>query len=63
MCFRDSEAGENQAEGWGSSAYAVSKVGVSALSLIQQRMFDAETPNRNIAVNSVHPGKTLKITE
>lgn len=55
--YRDSEAGKNVEEGWGSSAYAVSKVGVSALTFVQQRLFDAETPNRNIAVNAVHPGK------
>lgn len=34
----------------------VSKVGVSALSIIQQRILDKESPNRNIAVNHVHPG-------
>ncbi|KAH1007361.1 carbonyl reductase [NADPH] 1 [Dendroctonus ponderosae] len=50
------DAGKNQEEGWGSSAYAVSKVAVSALTVIQQRAFDAESPSRNIAVNSVHPG-------
>ncbi|KAJ8940429.1 hypothetical protein NQ314_010726 [Rhamnusium bicolor] len=43
-------------EGWGNSAYVVSKVGVSALTVIQQRLFDKEVPNRNISVNSVHPG-------
>lgn len=32
----------------------VSKVGVSGLTVIQQRMFDAE--GRDISVNSVHPG-------
>ncbi|XP_076267846.1 carbonyl reductase [NADPH] 3-like [Rhynchophorus ferrugineus] len=53
---KDSEAGKNVEEGWGSSAYAVSKVGVSALTFAQQRLFDSETPNRNIAVNAVHPG-------
>lgn len=37
-------------------AYSVSKVGLSALTFIQQRLFDREEPNRNIAVNSVHPG-------
>lgn len=34
------------------AAYRVAKVGVSALSIIQQRELDA----RNIAVNSMHPG-------
>jgi len=33
----------------------VSKVGVSALSFIQQREFDVD-PRKDIIVNSVHPG-------
>ncbi|KAJ8717966.1 hypothetical protein PYW07_005896 [Mythimna separata] len=37
---------------WGDSSYVVSKVGVSALSIIQQR----ELNDRNIIVNAVHPG-------
>ncbi|KAJ8946455.1 hypothetical protein NQ318_014443 [Aromia moschata] len=52
----DAKENKSQAEGWGNSAYVVSKVGVSALTLIQQRIFDQEEPNRNISVNSVHPG-------
>jgi hypothetical protein len=38
------------------SLYQVSKVGVSALSIIQQRTLDAERPREDIAVNHVHPG-------
>ncbi|CAB3241410.1 unnamed protein product [Arctia plantaginis] len=37
---------------WGNSSYVVSKVGVSALSNIQQRILNS----REIKVNSVHPG-------
>ncbi|XP_026733552.1 carbonyl reductase [NADPH] 1-like isoform X2 [Trichoplusia ni] len=37
---------------WGNSSYVVSKVGVTALSNIQQRM----VRDRDIKVNSVHPG-------
>uniref|UniRef100_A0A6P7H1X0 Carbonyl reductase [NADPH] 3-like n=1 Tax=Diabrotica virgifera virgifera TaxID=50390 RepID=A0A6P7H1X0_DIAVI len=43
-------------DGWGNSTYAVSKVGVTALTIIQQRLFDEEQPNRNISINAVHPG-------
>lgn len=43
-------------KGWGTSAYVVSKVGVSALTILQQKMFDNEECCRNIHVNSVHPG-------
>ncbi|PZC81654.1 hypothetical protein B5X24_HaOG212360 [Helicoverpa armigera] len=39
-------------EEWGKSSYVVSKVGVSALTNIQQRLVN----DRDIKVNSVHPG-------
>jgi len=41
--------------GWGSSTYAMSKVGLSALTRIQQRAFDAD-PRSDLVVNSCHPG-------
>lgn len=56
FCFRDAKAGKSEQQGWGKSTYVISKVGVSALSIVQQRIFDEESPNRNIAVNHVHPG-------
>ncbi|XP_065170956.1 carbonyl reductase [NADPH] 1-like [Atheta coriaria] len=51
-----SKEGKNDELGWGKSAYNVSKVGVSALSRVQQRIFENSQPEKNIAVNSVHPG-------
>lgn len=57
FCFSDAKEGKHDSSsGWGNSAYVVSKVGVSALTIIQQREFDKEEPNRNVSVNSVHPG-------
>uniref|UniRef100_A0A1B6KVH8 carbonyl reductase (NADPH) n=1 Tax=Graphocephala atropunctata TaxID=36148 RepID=A0A1B6KVH8_9HEMI len=47
--------GKNKEQGWGQSAYAVSKVGVTALTRIQQRQFDTD-PRPGITVNAVHPG-------
>ncbi|XP_077293958.1 uncharacterized protein LOC143916636 [Arctopsyche grandis] len=44
--------GTNEADGWGSSAYAVSKVAVCALTFIQDR----EYGSKGIFVNCVHPG-------
>lgn len=41
-----------QAAEWGNSSYAVSKVGLTALTKIQQRLLE----NRDIKVNAVHPG-------
>ncbi|XP_064097034.1 carbonyl reductase [NADPH] 3-like isoform X2 [Macrobrachium nipponense] len=52
---KDAEAGDWNAKGWPSSAYAVSKVAVSALTRVQQRAFDAD-PRKDIVVNSCHPG-------
>lgn len=49
------KAGIHMQDGWPNSAYSVSKVGVSALSFIQQRAFDAD-PREDIVVNAVHPG-------
>jgi len=49
------KSGDHQQFGWPSSAYSVSKVGVSALTFIQQRAFD-EDPRTDIVINSVHPG-------
>ncbi|VEN42703.1 unnamed protein product [Callosobruchus maculatus] len=51
--FKENKLNEN---GWPNSAYTVSKVGVSALSIIQQKILDNEVPNRNIKVNFIHPG-------
>lgn len=56
LFFRDVQSGKAETEGWGSSNYVVSKVGISAFTNIQQRIFDEETPSRGISINSVHPG-------
>lgn len=51
------QTGDHVAGGWPDSAYKVSKVGVSALSILQQRALDQqERPGEDIAVNHVHPG-------
>uniref|UniRef100_A0A6P7H0I5 carbonyl reductase (NADPH) n=1 Tax=Diabrotica virgifera virgifera TaxID=50390 RepID=A0A6P7H0I5_DIAVI len=50
------EIEKHREDGWGGSTYGVSKVAVSALTFIQQRMFDEEQPNRNISINAVYPG-------
>ncbi|KAF5291925.1 hypothetical protein FQA39_LY14157 [Lamprigera yunnana] len=43
-------------EGWGDDPYAVSKVGLSALTIVLQKYFDNEPEKRQISVNSFHPG-------
>lgn len=57
----DVRENKNYQEIWDDSdvAYVVAKVGLSCLSFIQQRNFDAEEPKRNISANSVHPGYIL----
>ncbi|CAG0919953.1 unnamed protein product [Notodromas monacha] len=47
--------GTHQSKGWGNSAYAASKVGLSALTRIQQREFNADT-REDLVINHVHPG-------
>lgn len=42
-------------QGWPNSAYSVSKVGVSALSFLQQRAFNKDS-REDLVVNAVHPG-------
>lgn len=42
-------------KGWPGSTYVVSKVGLSALTRIQQRAFDSD-PREDLVVNSCHPG-------
>lgn len=42
--------------GWITDSYNVSKMGVSALSRIQQRQLDQDSSRSNIVVNHVHPG-------
>ncbi|XP_023215226.1 carbonyl reductase [NADPH] 1-like [Centruroides sculpturatus] len=51
----DAKNGVHQENGWGNSAYCVSKVGLSALSFIYQRQFDKD-PRPDLVINPVHPG-------
>ena len=48
--------GTYKEKGWAESAYAVSKVGVSALTRIQQRELLNDSSRKDIVVNHVHPG-------
>ncbi|KAF5307602.1 hypothetical protein FQR65_LT06758 [Abscondita terminalis] len=52
----DAKNNKHIENGWGNSTYVVSKVGLSALTIIQQREFDKDPEKRNISANSVHPG-------
>lgn len=54
--FVEAAASEKNEElGWGTSAYNVSKVLVSALGFAQQREFDNDS-REDLIVNVVHPG-------
>lgn len=55
LAHRAAAEGKNKELGWGESAYVVSKVGVTALTKIQQRQFDSDS-REGIVVNAVHPG-------
>jgi len=59
--MQDFEASANQGNhgehGWHNSTYSVSKIGLSALSRIQQRELAVSTePRQDVVVNHVHPG-------
>lgn len=53
--LEEAKRGHHLSKGWPSSGYVVSKVGVSALTIIQQREFDRDS-REDLIVNSVHPG-------
>lgn len=55
IILRAAQTGDHLKLGWPNSAYATSKIGISALTRIQQRTFDHD-PRQDIIVNSVHPG-------
>ena len=42
--------------GWPNGAYKVSRVGVSALTILQQRVVDQKRPGGDIVINHAHPG-------
>ena len=53
--IKTSEDGTFKEKGWGGSTYVASKVGLSALSRIQQREL-LKDDRQDISVNHVHPG-------
>ena len=53
--FSAAQTGTHQELGWPNSAYATSKIGITALTRIQQKAFDNDS-REDIIVNSVHPG-------
>jgi len=54
--IRLAKEGTHHSAGWPNSTYNVSKVGLSALTRIQQREIDATRPCQDILINSCHPG-------
>jgi len=50
------KAGTHVAAGWPNSAYQVSKVGVSALTRVQQWIMETTRSEDKVLVNCVHPG-------
>lgn len=54
--IESAQAGNHAEKGWPNSTYAVSKVGLSALSRIQQRDMDADTSRDDVVINHIHPG-------
>jgi len=48
--------GTHSQKGWPNSTYVVSKVGLSALTRIQQREINKDSTRSDIAINHIHPG-------
>ena len=53
--YSSANNGDHGKYGWPSSTYSASKIGVSALTRIQQRQFDQDS-REDLIVNCVHPG-------
>lgn len=53
--IQDTKNGNHIENGWGNSTYVVSKVALSALTIVQQRKFDKDE-REDIVINAVHPG-------
>lgn len=53
--IKDVETGAHLDKGWPNSAYATSKVLLSALTQVQYRDFQSD-PREDIVINAVHPG-------
>ncbi|XP_022238492.1 carbonyl reductase [NADPH] 1-like [Limulus polyphemus] len=53
--LKDSKAGLKQEKGWASTNYEMSKIGVTALTFLQQKQFEKDS-REDIVVNTVHPG-------
>ena len=54
--IESAHAGNHAEKGWPNSTYVVSKVGLSALSRIQQREINKDTSRNDVVINHVHPG-------
>ncbi|GIY55880.1 carbonyl reductase 1, partial [Caerostris extrusa] len=52
------QEGTHEAKGWGYRPYSVSKIGINALTIIQQKKF-LEDEREDIVVNAVHPGYVM----
>lgn len=50
------QAGNHGEKGWPNSTYVVSKVGLSAMSRMQQRDLAKDESRKDIALNHIHPG-------
>ncbi|XP_076327454.1 carbonyl reductase [NADPH] 1-like [Tachypleus tridentatus] len=51
----DTKAGLKREKGWAPTNYQMSKVGVTALTILQQKEFDKDS-REDLVVNAVHPG-------
>jgi len=54
--IESAQNGNHSTKGWPNSTYVVSKIGLSAMSRMQQRDINKDSTRSDIAINHVHPG-------
>ena len=54
--IESANAGDHVAKGWPDHTYAVSKIGLSALTRIQQQKLTENPDLKDVVINHVHPG-------
>ena len=59
VCFSDAKTGNHLDKGWPDTCYGISKVGVTVMSIIQQREFESDS-REDLVVNAVSSVRILQ---
>ena len=61
LFYRDAKAGLHLQNGWPNICYGVSKIGVTLICPLQQKLFDLEKERKDIVVNAVSLQKNCHV--